>query len=105
MEQWVRDSGKGGPSVAGPSDSCGVRPDGGSRGGMARPPDRPALAGLKIAITSFFFLIALVLAPPLLMGAAIAAGRTLAHTAKPRRELFCRFSMALLPVGLAMWGA
>jgi hypothetical protein len=54
---------------------------------------------------SLFFLIALVLAPALLMSAAIAAGRTLAHIAKPSRELFCRFSMALLPVGLAMWGA
>ena len=55
--------------------------------------------------TSLFFLIALVLAPALLMSATIAAGRALAHIAKPSRELFCRLSMALLPVGLAMWGA
>ena len=58
-----------------------------------------------LPFTSLFFLIALVLAPALLMGAAMAAGRALAHIAKPSRELFCRFSMALLPVGLAMWGA
>ena len=29
----------------------------------------------------------------------------MANIAKPSRELFCRFSMALLPLGLAMWGA
>jgi cytochrome c oxidase assembly factor CtaG len=52
-----------------------------------------------------FFLVTLVLAPTLLMRAAMSAGRALAHIAKPGRELFCRFSMALLPVGLAMWGA
>jgi hypothetical protein len=39
------------------------------------------------------------------MSVAMATGRALAHIAKPTRELFCRFSMALLPVGLAMWGA
>jgi ferredoxin len=71
---------------------------------LARLTDRHSLFS-KSPFTSLFFLIALVLAPTLLMGAAIAAGRTLAHIAKPRRELFCRFSMALLPVGLAMWGA
>jgi hypothetical protein len=54
---------------------------------------------------SLFFLIALVLAPALLMSAAVAAGRALAHIVTPSRELFCRFSVALLPVGLAMWGA
>jgi hypothetical protein len=54
---------------------------------------------------SLFFLIALVLAPALLMSAAVAAGRALAHIVTPSRQLFCRFSMALLPVGLAMWGA
>jgi hypothetical protein len=59
----------------------------------------------KLPLTSAFFLIALVLAPALLMGIAVAAGRALAHIAKPSRELFCRLSMALLPIGLAMWGA
>jgi cytochrome c oxidase assembly factor CtaG len=52
-----------------------------------------------------FFLIAVVLAPALLMSGAMAGGRALAQIPKPNRELFCRFSMALLPLGLAMWGA
>jgi hypothetical protein len=58
-----------------------------------------------LAFISLLVLIALVLAPALLMSAAMAAGRALAHVPKPSRELFCRFSMALLPLGLAMWGA
>jgi cytochrome c oxidase assembly factor CtaG len=66
--------------------------------------DRHSLVS-KSPFTSLFFLVALVLAPALLMSAAMAAGRALAHIAKPGRELFCRFSVALLPVGLAMWGA
>jgi cytochrome c oxidase assembly factor CtaG len=61
--------------------------------------------GSTLPINSLFLLIGLVLAPPTLMGAAILAGRPLAHIATSRRELFCRFSLALLPVGLAMWGA
>jgi hypothetical protein len=44
----------------------------------------------------FFFPAALVLAPALLMGAAAA---------KSIRELFCRLSLALTPLGLAMWAA
>jgi ferredoxin len=54
--------------------------------------------------TSWFSLIAFVLAVALLVG-AILAGRTLARVAKPSRELFCRFSLALLPAGLTMWVA
>jgi ferredoxin len=57
-----------------------------------------------LTVTGLFFLLALVLAPALLVGAAMLAGRTLAHTAKSSLELFCRFSLALLPIGLAMWG-
>jgi hypothetical protein len=56
-------------------------------------------------VAGFLFLIALVLAPAIVMSAATAAGAALAHVAKPSHELFCRFSMALLPLGLAMWGA
>jgi cytochrome c oxidase assembly factor CtaG len=55
--------------------------------------------------TCFMFLIALVLAPALVMSTATATGRAWAHVAKPSHELFCRFSMASLPLGLAMWGA
>ncbi len=58
-----------------------------------------------LPVTSLFFVIALVLAPALLMGVAMFAGRALAHIATPGRQLFCRFSLALLPVGLTMWGA
>jgi cytochrome c oxidase assembly factor CtaG/polyferredoxin len=58
-----------------------------------------------LPVSGLFFLIALVLAPALLVGAAMFAGRTVAHVAKPARELFCRFSLALVPVGLAMWAA
>jgi cytochrome c oxidase assembly factor CtaG/ferredoxin len=58
-----------------------------------------------LPFTSLLFLVALVVAPALLVGTATLAGRTLAHIAKPSWELSCRFSMALLPVGLAMWGA
>jgi ferredoxin len=58
-----------------------------------------------LPVTSLFFVIALVLAPALLMGVAMFAGRALAHIATPGRQLFCRFSLALLPVGLMMWGA
>jgi hypothetical protein len=46
-----------------------------------------------------------VLAPALLVGAAVTAGRLLGRVVRPARELFCRFSLALLPLGLAMWGA
>jgi cytochrome c oxidase assembly factor CtaG len=47
--------------------------------------------------------VALVLAPAVLLGAAVVAGRV--HPAKRGRERFCRFSLSLLPLGLAMWGA
>jgi hypothetical protein len=55
-------------------------------------------------VTSLFFLIGLVLAPTL-VGIAMVAGRHFGHIAKPTRELYCRFSLALVPIGLAMWGA
>jgi polyferredoxin len=55
--------------------------------------------------TGVLYLFALVLAPVLLVHAAVFAGRKLAQIAKPTRELFCRFALALLPVGLAMWAA
>jgi cytochrome c oxidase assembly factor CtaG len=47
--------------------------------------------------------VALVLAPAVLLGAAVVAGR--AQSGKSDRERFCRFSLSLLPLGLAMWGA
>jgi hypothetical protein len=58
-----------------------------------------------VHVSSLCFLIALVLAPVLLIGGTTLAGRRLGHLTKPARELFCRFSLALLPLGLAMWAA
>ena len=78
---------------------------GGSGGRVARAPDRALSSNLDGPVAGFLFLIALVLAPAIVMSAATAAGGALAHVAKPSHELFCRFSMALLPLGLAMWGA
>jgi hypothetical protein len=56
-------------------------------------------------VTSLLFLAALVLAPAALVEAAVLAGRRLAQITKPCRELFCRFALALLPLGLATWAA
>jgi len=58
-----------------------------------------------VPITRLSFLCALVLAPVLLVGGATLAGRRFSHAAKPGREIFCRFSLALVPVGVAMWAA
>jgi hypothetical protein len=57
-----------------------------------------------LPVTSLIFLIGLVLAPTLLVAATVA-GRRMGRVAMPTRELFCRFSLALVPVGLAMWAA
>jgi hypothetical protein len=61
--------------------------------------------GSALPATSLFFLVALVLAPALMVGLAVAAGRLLGPVVTPARELFCRLSLALVPLGLAMWGA
>ena len=84
--------------------------------------------GSALPATSLFFLVGLVLAPALMVGVAVAAGRLLGSAVgsptlpsplrplkpsgaggssdgAPARELFCRFSLALVPLGLAMWGA
>src|SRR5262249_40983057 len=53
----------------------------------------------KAPVTSVFFLIGLVPAPALLVSAAVLAGRRLGRIARPARELWCRFSLALAPVG------
>ncbi len=59
--------------------------------------------GSTLPVDNLLFLTSLVLVPPTLVGAAMLAGRTLAHIATSVRELFCRFSLALVPLGLAMW--
>jgi cytochrome c oxidase assembly factor CtaG/polyferredoxin len=55
-------------------------------------------------VTTLLFLIGLVLATTL-FGAAVRAGRRLGRIARATRELFCSFALALVPAGLAMWGA
>jgi len=84
--------------------------------------------GSALPLTSLLFLVALVLAPALLVGLAVVGGRLLGRVVRspalksplrprepsgaggsgdgaPAREMFCRFSLALVPLGLAMWGA
>jgi hypothetical protein len=39
------------------------------------------------------------------MGTAVLFGRSAAQVAAPTRELLCRFSLALVPLGTAMWAA
>jgi cytochrome c oxidase assembly factor CtaG len=59
----------------------------------------------SLAVTGLFFAIALVLAPAVLVGSAVAAGRALGRVRASVVELVCRFSMALVPLGSAMWAA
>ena len=54
---------------------------------------------------SLLFLLALVLCLVLLLGAAMLAGRSAGSGGKPVRRLWCRLSLALLPLGLAMWSS
>jgi cytochrome c oxidase assembly factor CtaG len=56
------------------------------------------------AIT-LLFVAALVLAPAIAMGTAVVLGRSVAQVAAPTRELLCRFSLALVPLGATMWAA
>jgi len=56
-----------------------------------------------LLVTKVLLLIALVLAPAVLAMIAARAGRTASHVSVATRELLCRFSMSLVPVGVAMW--
>jgi hypothetical protein len=60
-------------------------------------------AAMVIPVAAWRDRMTLVLAPAVLLGAAVVAGR--AHSAQRGRERFCRFSLSLLPLGLAMWAA
>jgi cytochrome c oxidase assembly factor CtaG/polyferredoxin len=55
-------------------------------------------------VTTLLFLTGLLL-PTTLFSAAILSGKYLGHIVGTTRELFCRFALALVPAGLAMWGA
>ena len=68
----------------------------------------PVLAwtgGLAWAGTLALFLSGLLIVPALAMAAALGLGRRVAPSVTPARELWSRFSLALVPLGAAMWGA
>ena len=54
-------------------------------------------------VTSVLLLIALIMAPATLAALAGYASRAASHTSATMRELLCRFSMSLVPLGAAMW--
>ena len=56
-------------------------------------------------VDASFFVVALVLAPVIALGGAIVLGRHAARPSTSTRELLCRFSLALVPLGAAMWAA
>jgi hypothetical protein len=56
-------------------------------------------------VTTAAFLLALGIAPLALAGLAGGVGRRIAGIELPVRALVCRFALALLPLGLAMWTA
>ena len=61
--------------------------------------------GSTVPITSVLFFIVLILAPIVLIGASVLAGRALAGIKAPTRELIRRFSLALVPLATGMWAA
>jgi hypothetical protein len=58
-----------------------------------------------LAFTGVSMFIALIVTPVLLLGLATIAGQRLSRIHQPIREIFCRFSLALLPLGVTMWCA
>jgi cytochrome c oxidase assembly factor CtaG len=58
-----------------------------------------------LPVTTFLFVAALVLAPVIVIGTVVLLGRAVGKVATPTRELLCRFSLALVPLGAAMWAA
>ena len=57
------------------------------------------------SVTSVLLLIALVLTPAMLAMFAAQCSRAASRVSISTRELFCRFSMSLIPLGVAMWAA
>jgi cytochrome c oxidase assembly factor CtaG len=57
------------------------------------------------AVDGLLFALALVVAPAVALSAAVLGGRAAAHVTTARRELLCRFALALVPLGTAMWAA
>jgi hypothetical protein len=56
-----------------------------------------------MAVTTAFFLISLLLLPAALIAGSVAAGFALAHLKRSFTEIARRLSLALIPLGLAMW--
>ena len=56
-----------------------------------------------MAVTSVLLLMALVLVPAMLAWSAAKASRAPSDATVATRELFCRFSLSLIPLGVAMW--
>jgi hypothetical protein len=66
-------------------------------------------ANLKLSstlpVTSAFFFLAFILVPLILVGGSVLAGRAIAGVKVPTCEMIGRFSLALVPLGSAMWAA
>jgi len=58
-----------------------------------------------LPVTSVLFFFALILAPLILVGGSVLAGKSLAGIKAPARELIRRFSLALVPLAAGMWAA
>jgi len=58
-----------------------------------------------LPVTSVFFFFALILAPVILVGGSVLAGRAIAGINAPTRELIQHFSLALVPLAASTWAA
>ena len=61
--------------------------------------DDSAIGAFVIFAGSLLFL------PVMIIGMAMGIGRSLSGVTVPTRELMCRFSLALVPLGVSMWAA
>ncbi|MDB6064913.1 MAG: 4Fe-4S ferredoxin, iron-sulfur binding domain protein, partial [Pedosphaera sp.] len=61
--------------------------------------------GSVLPVTSALFFFALILAPLILVGGSVLAGRAIAGIKIPAHEMMNRFSLALVPLATAMWAA
>jgi hypothetical protein len=62
----------------------------------------PGMALPSSVVTVLLFSV-LILVPALGLGIALVLGRSVSGVGTPFRDLFCRFSLALVPLGSAMW--
>jgi len=58
-----------------------------------------------LPVTSALLLLALIIAPLILVGGSVLAGRAIAAVKLPTRDMIGRFALALVPLALAMWAA